>query len=90
MLRDARLQGVLTANVPGYVAAFAQRLFMGFLPQLQHGIRNRGPFASLVAIEDYQRRMAGAGSPHSPLAYREGMTDPRFTVPPRDTGVAAP
>ncbi|HEY8775804.1 MAG TPA: hypothetical protein VIM33_04900 [Gaiellaceae bacterium] len=84
MLRAARMEGILSAVAPRYLLALPLRLFSGRLPQLQHGIRERGPFSSLIAIEDYRRRVAGAGPERTPLAFVEGMRDPRFTQPPAD------
>ena len=86
LLRASRLAGVLSALLPRYTLAYPNRLFPGRLPQLQRGIRNRGPFSTLLGIEDYRRRTAAAGASHWPLAYREGMNDPRFTVPAKDAG----
>jgi hypothetical protein len=84
MLRASRLQGILTANVPRYRLRYPKVLSMATLPQLQRGIRGRGPFSTLLGIEDYKRRVAGAGASHFPGAYREGMNDPRFTVAPKE------
>jgi len=86
MLRAARLQGILTALAPRYLLAYPKRLFPGTLSQLQRGIAQRGPFSTLQGIEDYRLRVGAAGAPHSPLAYREGINDPRFTVPPKEEG----
>jgi hypothetical protein len=82
MIRQSRLAGIFSAVAPRYIVAFPNRIFPGSLPQLQRGIRNRGPWASLIGIEDYRRRTAAVGSSHYPLAYMEGMRDPRFTKPP--------
>lgn len=84
MLRASRLEGILSTLAPRYLLALPNRLFPGRLPQLQRAVLERGPFASLIAIEDYRRRVAGAGPDSSPLAYLEGMRDPRFTQRPPD------
>ncbi len=82
----ARRQGILTSNLPRYIAWLPNVIFTGRLPQLQRGIRNRGPWTTLQAIDDYQRRVGAAGPSRFPLAYLEGIEAPLYTKTPPSGG----
>ena|SRR5438105_4743946 len=81
----ARRAGILSANLPRYRLAYPNRLFPGVLPALQ-GLGLRGVWAGLLGVEDFRRRNdpgSVAGQPKWPLAFREALSDTRFTIGPR-------